>query len=149
MPLEDKDFNELISELSTWNGGSGISAEVWVGYVGNYDLAIGYSLIFWPQFVVIDGYVFRQYATKKLFDHWWFSTNGNALAVQSVINHFHLTDLHFKDAHESQILYLGRILKQTYEAKLKLEFPDRTFMVIFNDEPGLDLLSYELTFWQL
>jgi hypothetical protein len=35
--------------------------------------------------------------------------------------------------------YLGRLLKQSGEAKLKPDAPDRAILITFNDEPGLDL----------
>ena len=54
------DFTALIPELQRWNEGRGIAPDDWIGCVGNYELAIGYSLIFWPSFVVFDGYVFRR-----------------------------------------------------------------------------------------
>lgn len=41
-----EDFSDLILELPRWNNGDGIDAESWIGCVGNYELAIGYSLIF-------------------------------------------------------------------------------------------------------
>jgi hypothetical protein len=43
---EPANFSALIPELKDWNNGAGIDAEGWVECVGNYPLAIGYSLIF-------------------------------------------------------------------------------------------------------
>jgi hypothetical protein len=54
------DFSELIPELPSWNDGGGIDAESWIGCVGNYQLAVGYTLIFWPRFVRFDDYVLRE-----------------------------------------------------------------------------------------
>jgi len=45
------DPNQLIAELPRWNHGDGIDAEGWVQCMGSYELAVGYSLIFWPRFV--------------------------------------------------------------------------------------------------
>ena len=65
------------------------------------------------------------------------------------MNHFHITDLHYgADRTEEQVRHLGRILRTTHEAKLRLDFPDLSFTVVFNDVPGLNLEEYELTFWQ-
>ena len=50
---------------------------------------------------------------------------------------------------EAQLRYLGRVLKSVHEAKLARDFPDLAFEVVFNDEPGLDTESYELSFWQV
>ena len=56
----DTDFTALIPELPQWNDGAGIDAESWIGCVGNFELATGYSLIFWPGFVRFEGYVLRE-----------------------------------------------------------------------------------------
>ena len=151
--MADDDFTALIPELSKWNDGSGIDAESWIGGVGNYELAVGYSLIFWPHFVEFDGYVLResQFSESNLRD-WERATDGDQRAIEAVINHVHLHDIHGingVEATEAQLRYLGRILRETIEAKLKRDFPLRAFEVVFNDEPGLDLIDYEVTFWQI
>lgn len=66
------------------------------------------------------------------------------------MNHLHIADLHINedDPTEEQVRYLGRVLADIHTTKLKSEFSDRTFRVVFNDEPGLSLDEYELTFWQ-
>jgi hypothetical protein len=53
------DFAALIPELPKWNGGAGIEPQAWIECVGNYELATGYSLIFWPSFVRFEDYVLR------------------------------------------------------------------------------------------
>ncbi|WP_294174378.1 hypothetical protein [uncultured Sphingomonas sp.] len=55
------DFAALIPELPRWNNGADIDPESWIECVGNYELATGYSLIFWPKFVQFDGYVLRRF----------------------------------------------------------------------------------------
>ncbi|WP_158915631.1 hypothetical protein [Caulobacter sp. S45] len=145
------DFNALIPEMKAWNDGAGISPEGWISCVGNYELAVGYSLIFWPRFVLIDGYVLRNGATEANLRAWEQATRGDRRAVEAVINHLHIADIHIgpREIDEAQLRYLGRILKQIHEVKLHLDFPDRTFQATFQDEPDLDLLDYELTFWQI
>ena len=49
------DFNKLIPELKDWNNGKGIDIYSWIGCVGDFQKAIGYSVIFWPEFIEIDG----------------------------------------------------------------------------------------------
>ena len=141
-------FDDLIPELRAWNNGTGIDPKAWVGIVGNYELAVGYSLLFWPQFVVVDNYVLKKGVTEELLRDWERVTSGNVKAIESVINHIHIADIHGGQPTEDQLRYLGRTLKSVYEAKLATEFPERTFVVIFNDQPGLGLLDYQLTFWQ-
>jgi len=151
-PTTDDDFNQLIPEMRDWNNGAGIDPEGWVGCMGSNELAIGYSLIFWPRFVLIDDYVLRDCgsATEASLRNWERSASHDRRSIEAVMNHCHIIDLHAvgKPATEAQLRYLGRVLKEIHDVKLKSEFPDRTFVVSFNDEPDLELLDYQLTFWQ-
>ena len=142
------DFSELIPELAQWNDGSGIDAEMWIRHVGNYELATGYSLIFWPRFVQFDGYVLHEgfsVETLRVFEE----MATDRWSVEAVMNHLHIADLHYNSkASTSQIRHLGRLLKDIYEVKLRRDFPDARFTVDFDDEDGLDDVEYELSFWQ-
>ena len=151
--MADDDFTALIPELPQWNNGAGIDAKTWIACVGNFELATGYSLIFWPRFVEFGQYVLREgHFSEDTVREWERATNNDRQATEAVINHVHLLDIHGDQAAEpteAQLRYLGRVLRETLEAKLKRDFPDRTFEVVFNDEPDLDLLDYEVTFWQI
>lgn len=136
--------NELITDLVNY----GPDAKGWLYNFGNFDLAVAYTLIFWPKFIVIDNYVLRHGATRKILLSFLEATNGNSIAAQAVINHIHISDLHFKTINEAQARYLGRTLRDIYQAKLRADFPDRAFVVSLNDEPGSGL-DCELTFWQV
>ena len=143
------DFAELIAELPRWNNGAGIDPEAWISCMGNYELAIGYSLVFWPRFVEFEDYVLRHDFEERALRSVEACAAGNRQGVEALMNHLHLNDLHYEQAAtETQLRYLGRILKATHEAKLGIDFPDRRFNVDFNDEPGLDAEAYELTFFQ-
>ena len=135
---------ELITDLINY----GPDAKSWIFNFGNFDLAVGYTLIFWPKFIVIDNYVLRHGATRKNLLDFLKATNGDSIAAQAVINHIHISDLHFKTLNDAQARYLGRTLREIYQAKLQADFPDRTFVVSFTDEPGPGL-DYELTFWEV
>ena len=143
-----EDFNALIPELPEWNDGRGVDPLTWIECVGNYELAVGYSLLFWPRFAVIDDYVLRA-ATRVETLRGWQREGYDRAAIEAVINHVHMADVH-NDAEptEAQLRYLGRVLKQTHELKLAADFPERRFVVSFSDEPDLDVMDYELTFWQ-
>jgi hypothetical protein len=148
--MEDQsrsDFSDLIPELSQWNNGRGIDPEIWIGSMGNYELAAGYSLIFWPKFVLFEGYVLRGGFSLKALRG--FEKKGERSGVEAVMNHLHISDIHYHvEANESQLRYLGRVLKDIHQVKLRQDFPDIRFTVDFNDEDGLDQVEYELTFWQ-
>ena len=151
MPEQIKpNFPTLIPELPAWNNGAGIDAEDWISCVGNFELAVGYSLVFWPSFVLFDGYVLREGFLESSLRGFENATGRDRRSVEAVMNHIHIADLHADGttATEAQLRYLGRVLKDIYEVKLKRDFPRLQFTVVFNDEDGLDLTDYQLTFWQ-
>ena len=147
----DEDFNNLVPEMQAWNNGAGIEPTAWIGCEGRIELAIGYTLVFWPRFILIDDYVLRESVTEASLREWERTTRGDRKAIEAIINHWHIADLHHDGASatEAQLRYLGRILKQIHEVKLGSDFPDRTFVVSFNDEPGPEFIDYQLTFWQV
>lgn len=144
-----EDFTDLIPELPTWNDGAGIDAKSWIGCLGNYELASGYSLVFWPKFVRSGDYVLLDGFSEESLRGFEEMTDNSRVAVETVMNHLHISDIHFgAEKTEAQVRYLGRVLKEIYEVKLRNDFSDVKFEVSFNDEAGLIIDEYELTFWQ-
>lgn len=145
-----KDYSELIDELPRWNNGAGIDARSWVGCMGSFELAVGYSLIFWPGFIEVGGYVLREGYGQDALARFEQSPGCTRQSVEWLMNHVHIADLHHSEAakSEAQLRYLGRLLKEIHEVKLRSDFPDRRFEVEFNDEPGLELIDYQMSFWQ-
>ena len=45
------DFHKLIPELKDWNNGDGIDVQSWIECVGSFQKAIGYSTMFWPEWL--------------------------------------------------------------------------------------------------
>jgi hypothetical protein len=144
------DYESLIPELPQWNDGAGIDPQAWIECVGNYELAAGYSLIFWPSFVRVDDYVLRDGFSMESLRGFEKMTAGDRVAIEAVMNHVHIAEIHCNvEPAEVQLRHLGRVLKEIHEVKLKRDFPEIRFAVSFNDEPGLDVKDYELTFWQV
>ncbi len=145
------DFNQLIEELPRWNNGAGIDARSWVGSTGSFELAVGYSLIFWPRFVRADDYVLRDGFSEESLRGFAANPGCTRQSVEWVMNHIHIADLQHYDASktEPQLRYLGRLLKEIHEVKLRADFPELAFEVEFNDEPGLELIDYQMSFWQV
>lgn len=144
------DFAALIPELRDWNDGAGIDPEAWISCVGNYELATGYSLIFWPSFVCFERYVLREGFTLDSLRGFEDMTKRNRVAIEALMNHVHIADVHCNvEPTEAQLRYLGRVLKDIHQVKLQRDFPNLRFEVSFNDEAGLDSEDYELTFWQI
>ncbi len=148
----NQDLDTLIAELPLWNNGAGISPEGWIGCMGNYELAIGYSLVFSPRFERVGPCIVRHdigpFGRKRAEE----SAEADAAGAEAMVNHLHLLDLHCNvetPPTEAQLRYLGRTLKQAWKAKLAIDFPDVEFAVEFNDEPGLQPIDYQLTFWRV
>jgi hypothetical protein len=149
MSERDIPTDALIAGLDEWSPGP-VTPEQWIGMMGNYDLAVGYSFVFWPSFVRFEGFVLRQgfsEAALRAFEH---STGGDRAAVEWLMNHVHIVDIHGNETQrgEIQIRHLGRVLRAIHEMKLKAEFPELSFVVDFNDEPGLDPVDYQFSFTQ-
>ena len=144
------DFDDLIPELRLWNDGEAISPEGWIGCVGTIPLAIGYSLVFWPRFVRFERYVLREDFCEGALRGFERNEGSSRSSVEWVMNHVHPIDIHCNEENvsEAQLRYLGRVLKEIHEAKLRRDFPDLRFTVEFNDEPGLDPVDYQMSFWQ-
>lgn len=143
------DFHRLIPELSLWMSDKAMDVGSWLSCVGNYEHAIAYGDLFWPEFEEHDGCVFRKPVPRTAYDDWLKSTDGDKDHVQAVMNHVHLLDL-FHDVKSpptrEQIVHLGRKLKETWGAKLRHDFPNREIVVSFLEEGCADLLDYEVTF---
>lgn len=147
------DFNKLIPELQNWNNGNGIDIYSWIGCVGDFQKAIGYSVIFWPEFIEIDGGVFRKMVLPENIAKWKDSQKCDTKTIEATVNHIHLKDLHCyecSDATPERLEFLGNTLKQIYECKLKHDFPEKNFTVEFYrpEKDKNDLLEYILTFYQ-
>jgi len=151
------DYPSLIPEMRDWNNGKGIDIGNWIGCSGNFNLAIGYSAIFWPRFVEFEGYVLREgfhIPTLRGFEKQQAAlpVTERHQAVESVMNHKHLQDIQYggcPDVTHERLRHLGQVLKEIYQAKLAWQFPDKKFEVYFPDEPLEDLVDYQLTFYQI
>jgi hypothetical protein len=142
----------MAAELAAWNNGAGIDLLSWVGCTGSFSLAVGYAAVFWPQFAEYDGYVLREGFSVDSLRGFEKQTPGDRRAVETVMNHLHIADIqHFgcSDLSRDKLLLIGGVLKEIHEAKLRHDFPHRSFEVSLwePDDPN-DLIAYELSFWQ-
>ena len=51
--------DSMKSELGAWNNGAEIDIKSWIGCKGDFSLAVGYASVFWPEFVLFEGYILR------------------------------------------------------------------------------------------
>lgn len=140
------------SELAAWNNGRGIDLDSWVGCEGRFALAVGYSAIFWPEFVAFERYVLRKGVGEAGLRSFERNADCTRQAIEWAMNHLHIMDIQHQDCEDiaiDKIVHLGKTLSEIYEAKLRWQFPDRRFVVDFHtpaDEE--DLRGYQLSFWQ-
>ncbi len=147
--LSDIPMAELVPEARHWNGGQGIAPGSWIGFVGRVDHAIAYGEWFWPEVIEIDGCVFLSGATEEGYLSFLQGAGGDKRAVEAVMNHRHIYDLFMgAEPTREQAVYLGRLLQETWAAKLARDFPGRRFEVSFPEgETGEDP-DYQVTFYQ-
>ena len=126
------DFNALIPEMKDWNNGKGIDIDRWIGCMANHKILVGCARILWPDFVERDGCIFL--ASHELnFRDYIHKVEGDKKTTEATTNHIH-------------ILHLFGTELPTRE--LRHDFPDRKFTVAFPEEDDLELLDYEITFFQ-
>src|SRR5262249_657232 len=143
--FSDVPMSDLIPETRAWNDGKGIDAKSWLGCVGSFDHAIAYGELFWPDFVEHDGCVFFAGFSEAGYRGFMDHTNGNKKAVQAVMNHRHVLDLFpsdYSNVSKDQIVYLGRLLREIWETKLRRDFPQKNIVVSFSEDSAVDLLDY-------
>ena len=144
--------SDMLAELSAWNNGKGIDLESWISCSGNFRLAVGYSTIFWPRFVLFEDYMLGEGFHVDSLRGFEQQCQGDRRRIEAVMNHLHIADIQYhgcEDITEERIVYIGRILKEIYEAKLQWQFPDRPCEVSFYEPDEREKLrDFEITFWQ-
>jgi hypothetical protein len=144
------DFKVLIPELK----GHWLTDDIdeWIRVEGDYAHLIAYARILWPDFLEHDGCIFRgDRFTESNYLGFMAQSKGDKAAVEAVMNHEHILDMFSNsDPQPSRemILYVGRMLKDFWQAKLNRDFPGRKITVSFLEDFSEDLLFYEITFFQ-
>lgn len=145
-----KKFNDtdewfaLIPELKAWNNGRGIDHETWVVIEGRIELALAYSSIFWPEFILFKDCIFRGEMSEKIFDDWYKNCKGNLMSIEATVNHWHLEDTFKDNVSKEQYLYLGKVLKSMWKANLITRFPDRQITIDFDEDNYIITIYQEL-----
>ena len=146
-------LEDLVEETKEWNHGKGVDISAWISAEGNYNLALGYTSFFWPKFVEFEDYILYEGVKEENVRAFEAMTGSSKKAVESVLNHIHLSDLHNdKDdkISEAKIIYLGEVLKEIYEAKLAWQFPSKPCVVKFYKPQSPETIEdYQITFWQV
>jgi hypothetical protein len=107
--------------------------------------------VFWPRFHVVCDSVIRHGDDEADYAVWLGHHEGDVAATEQMLNHVHVVDLALGDrdgATLERVLHLGRVIRDATAAKLALDFPDRRFIVTFDEPDPTDLSTAEITFWQ-
>jgi len=144
------DFNALIPEMKDWNNGAGIDVDSWIQCMANHKILVGCARILWPSFVEHDGCILMgDSVDESNYQAFLKSANGNKRTVEATMNHQHVLHLFATELPTRElVLYVGRLMKQIWQVKLAHDFPGRKITVFFPQEDDLELLDYEITFFQ-
>jgi hypothetical protein len=144
--------SSMVTELQKWNNGKGIDLGSWINCSGSFSLAVGYTTIFWPEFVAFDGYILRGGFCENTLRSFESADGYDRKAVERVMNHLHIADIqHYgcEDISKDKLQILGSSLQEIYSVKLKAQFPHAPCVVEFyQPEVDDDLWGYQISFWQ-
>lgn len=143
-------YFELIPELKKWDNDPNKAFHKWLCCIGNLEHAIGYSQLFWPNFIEYQNCVFlEQNFTKDAFNEWNTTLKNNLTNVESTLNHIHLSEAFGNpdmSSNERQLYFLGNLLFEMWKCKLRLNFPKKTFIIDFTKGSKDNLLNFQITF---
>jgi hypothetical protein len=130
--------SDLLPELTTWNGGSGINAEDWILSIGRTSDALGYAALFWPDFVALEAFVLRGPVNVERLREWQ-TTDATAQQIEAAMNMLFLENVFPEDdasehLREARVSHLAAQMAEMLSAKLEREFPDRKFSVLVIDD---------------
>lgn len=146
--LQRPDFNELIPEMKDWNNGKGIDIDSWIQCMANHKILVGCARILWPEFIEREGCIFLAQEGQTT-EEWLKRAKENRKAAEATASHIHLLHLFATEPPTRElVLYVGRLLKEIWQVKLHHDFPERKITVFFPDRDDLELVDYELTFFQ-
>ncbi len=139
----------LIPELQTWNDGSGISPEDWLCGVARSDEAVAYTALFWPKLVIHNDYVLRHdFSLKNLEINQ--AARSTRQQIEAMLNynsleHFFRGDGEVEAVANERARYVGTIMVDMLDAKLRRDMPDRQFRIELIDDDD----NFAVTFWQV
>ena len=147
---QDIDFNTLIPEMKDWNNGKGIDVDSWIQCMANHKILVGCARILWPSFVEHDSCILLGDSVDEAnYQAFLKSAKGNKKTVEATMNRQHVLHLFGTELPTRElVLYVGRLMKEIYQVKLRHDFPDRTITVFFPEKDDLELIDYEVTFFQ-
>ncbi len=147
---KDVDFNTLIPEMKDWNNGKGIDIDSWIRCMANHKVLVGCSRILWPSFIEHDGCILLGGSVDEArYQGFLKSAKGDRRVAEATMNHLHVLHLFATELPTRElVLYVGRLMKEIWQAKVRHDFPNRSVTVFFPEEDDLELDEYEITVFQ-
>jgi hypothetical protein len=141
----------LVPELLPFNK-DGAPVFNWLSALGDVTAALIYARLFWPDFRSEYGCIFLRPVDRAVYEKWMTTLKQDARMVERTLNHTHLSDL-FANSESpvtvDRLLSLGRVLEEAWTYKLKLDFPERSFLVILEGKESLDPVDVTITFGEI
>jgi hypothetical protein len=124
---------EDLPRVSQWSSDGGDAVRTFIEQEVGASAAIALTTLFWPLFVEVDGAVLLadRFSTENL-RAWQATLGSDVRAIEGVINHVHLWDVFNLNADrvpDDALLYFAGVLRQTWQAALRTQFPARDFDV--------------------
>jgi len=149
--MTEQDYQKLIPLLRTAKDGQPFEIECWLDWIGEPTHAVAYSTLFWPEFIECEGCVFWGVRVPARYQEWKKEFQCIISDIEGMLNHMHFGDL-FTCRKENwtneQVLFIGRVLKDSWSAKLKRDFPAKEFTVEFNEDFNYETDDPTITFYQ-
>lgn len=135
-----KDNESWIPDFDTWS---------YLNLRADFDLAAAFAKLFWPDFVEVDGCVLlqREYSPEA-FAEWMERFDGDRRAVESMLNHVHISDLFLnsrKDVTYPGELYdfLAHALMLGWKQVLQDKYPDKRFTFTLRYSPSPEISFHQ------
>jgi hypothetical protein len=139
-----------LKNFQKWQEVNGADFSLWdyMFRVSKAELAIALSTLFWPDFIEYEGGVFlAQVFNLEVYYQWKKNLDNDLTAIERVLNHQHIDDL-FSGSEKvgiNNLAYLGQVIAQMWESRLKSLYPSRHFEVICNrDEQTVVVTFYQI-----
>jgi hypothetical protein len=126
----------------------GIGLWTYLNMRADYDLAVAFSKLYWPDFVEVDDCVFlAEHFFPNNYAQWWKDLDGDKKRIEAMINLTAIWDLFMNSgailersseevdklySHQLYV-YLGEVLVVCWKQALSKAFPNRQFVMDYSD----------------
>ncbi len=151
MPNEQISLNtEQLLDFQQWKKANGGDFSLWdyLFGVANVEIALAFTKLFLPDFIEHEGGIFLSEVFKQeIYEQWKAKLGNDITEIERVMNHQHIDDIlsGTDKVGTDNLFYLGQCIKQMWESRLKLLYPDRRFEVCCNR----DEYTVVVTFYQI